>query len=106
AAFRGLFLCLLVPALWIVESRRLRAISQTNLRASSHPPSTRLRAGLAGELSRDFADDPPIASRRPVIALALAGLAALALAMLVYYGQYVPVILERTGPDFFRARQP
>ncbi|HJZ50369.1 MAG TPA: hypothetical protein VKE41_24530, partial [Roseiflexaceae bacterium] len=42
AAFMGVFLCLLVPALWIVESRRLRAISRNNLRASSHAPSTRL----------------------------------------------------------------
>jgi hypothetical protein len=38
-----------------------------------------------------------------VIALALAGLAALSLVMLIYYGQYIPVMLERTLPYFFQS---
>jgi hypothetical protein len=41
-----------------------------------------------------------------VLALALAGLAALALATLIYYGQYIPLILERTVPYFFQSGQP
>ena len=39
-----------------------------------------------------------------MIALALAGIAALGLAMLIYYGQYIPLILERTVPYFFQSR--
>ena len=41
-----------------------------------------------------------------MIALALAGIAALGLATLIYYGQYIPLILERTVPYFFQSGQP
>jgi hypothetical protein len=98
AAFMGVFLCLLVPALWLFERRRLRKVSTMHVGAPSH--------SVAGEPPRDFADAPPIENYRPVIGLALAGLAALALSMLIYYGQYIPVILERTVPYFFQTGRP
>ena len=44
--------------------------------------------------------------RRPIIALALATLAALGIATLVYYGQYIAPILERTIPYFLQAATP
>ncbi|HEU5102685.1 MAG TPA: hypothetical protein VFU22_26855 [Roseiflexaceae bacterium] len=86
AAFMGLFLCLAVPALWLIESRWLR---------------TKGRASVP-----DLADEPPIENRRPVVALALAGFAGLALAILIYYGQYIPVMLERTLPYFLQSGRP
>jgi hypothetical protein len=89
AAFMGVFLCLLVPALWLIEGttddRRPTTDDSRNVRSSIF----RLSAG-----------------RRSVLAIALAGLAALGLATLIYYGQYIPLILERTVPYFFQAGQP
>ena len=41
-----------------------------------------------------------------MLALALAGLAALGLATLIYYGQYIPLIIERTLPYFLQGSQP
>jgi hypothetical protein len=87
AAFMMLFLGLLVPALWLVESAKLRAVARKDPRASES----------------DFADSPPPVNRRPVIALALAGSAALGLATLIYYGQYIPLILQRTLPYFLQS---
>jgi hypothetical protein len=87
AAFMGVFVCLLIPALWLVESRRPAQA------ATDDPP-------------RGSAGDPPIESRRPVIALALASIAGLALAMLIYYAQYIPVMLERTLPYFLNSGRP
>jgi hypothetical protein len=98
AAFMGVFLCLLVPALWLLESHRLRRSSRISPHRGSHP--------TAGGLPPDLADDPPIESRRPVIALALAGAAGLALALLIYYGQYIPVMIERTVPYFLQSSRP
>jgi hypothetical protein len=42
-------------------------------------------------------------ARRPIVALALAATLALGIATLVYYGQYIAPILERTVPYFLRA---
>jgi hypothetical protein len=124
AVFMGVFLCLLVPALWLVESHRLRehthkahSMSAPNIgrrrtqmnaesQTSDPPSSAFVRVQKPTRDSRDFADDPPIENRRPVIALALAGIAALGLATLIYYGQYIPLILERTVPYFFQAGSP
>ncbi|HET9221646.1 MAG TPA: hypothetical protein VFO07_04045, partial [Roseiflexaceae bacterium] len=70
AAFMMFFLLLLIPALWLTESRG------------------------AGGWRVD---------RRPIVALALAAAVALGIATLVYYGQYIGPILERTVPYFLRA---
>jgi hypothetical protein len=106
AAFMGVFLCLLVPALWLIKS----ATRTLTPAAAAAPPLPGVGEGRGAREpsrpSRDFADDPPIESRRPVIALALAGVAAFGLAMLIYYGQYIPLILERTAPYFFQVGQP
>jgi hypothetical protein len=83
AAFMGVFLCLLVAALWLIEGTKDKG--------------RRTKEGIAGHRS---------ASRRPVIALALAALAALGLVLLIYYGQYIPLILERTVPYFLQSGQP
>jgi hypothetical protein len=48
----------------------------------------------------------PGAARRPVVALALATTAALAIATLIYYGQYISPIVERTIPYFLQAATP
>ncbi len=45
----------------------------------------------------------PRGERRPIIALGLAGLTALGLTILIYYGQYIGPILERTIPYFVGA---
>ncbi len=90
AAFMGVFLCLLVPALWLVETTKDEG-RKTNDDTSSGHSLFVLR---------------PSSGRRPVIALALAGLAALGLATLIYYGQYIPLILERTVPYFLQSGQP
>ena len=91
AAFMGVFLCLLVPALWLLEGTTDDQRSTTDNARHVAVRSSIFRLS---------------ASRRPVIALALAGIAALGLAMLIYYGQYIPLILERTVPYFFQSGQP
>jgi hypothetical protein len=48
----------------------------------------------------------PRTERRPVVALGLATLAAAGLATLIYYGQYIPPIIERTLPYFTRTAVP
>jgi hypothetical protein len=120
AAFMGVFLCLLVPALWLFESRRLRqgrrppletkssetGFGRTQINAEDLSSDPRSSALVRVRSAPDLADEPPIASRRLVIALALAGLAGLALAMLIYYGQYIPVMLERTVPYFLHSGRP
>jgi hypothetical protein len=75
AVFMVVFLGLLLPALWLIES------------------------GPRGAEPRAFADGAP-GSRRPVLAIALALIAAGLLATLIYYGQYIPLIVERTLPYF------
>jgi hypothetical protein len=89
AAFMLLFLALLVPALWLIESAKERQATGINKR----------RANLRVP-SRSFADRP---SGRPVAALALATAAALGIATLIYYGQYIRPIFEQTLPYFLRA---
>jgi hypothetical protein len=120
AAFMGVFLCLLVPALWLFESRRLRQgrrplletknseirPGRTQISAEGQSSDPRSSALIRVQSAPDLADEPPIESRRLVIALALAGLAGLALAMLIYYGQYIPVMLERTVPYFLHSGRP
>jgi len=90
AAFMGVFLCLLVPALWYIAGTAddRRPMTDTARHGSRRSSVVGLTAG-----------------RRPVIALALAGIAALGLATLIYYGQYIPLILERTVPYFFQSGQ-
>ncbi|MEO7910875.1 MAG: hypothetical protein ABIV47_14625 [Roseiflexaceae bacterium] len=88
AAFMGVFLCLLVPALWLVEATK-------DERRTTNDDT---RSGRSS-----FVLDPS-SGRRPLIGLALAGIAALGLATLIYYGQYIPLILERTVPYFFPER--
>jgi len=90
AAFMGVFLCLLAPALWLMEGTKDEG-------RRTKDDERRGRSSFIGRRS---------ANRRPVIALALAGIAALGLAMLIYYGQYIPLIVERTAPYFFQASQP
>jgi hypothetical protein len=91
AAFMGVFLCLLVPTLWVLEGttegRRPTTNSDHHVRRSSFV------------VRRS-------SNHRQVIALALASIAALGLATLIYYGQYIPLILERTVPYFLGASQP
>jgi len=120
AALMGVFLCLLVPALWLLESRRLRKGRRQSLETKETEIGrgrTQTSADQKIDLPRssafvrvqpvpDLADDPPIESRRPVIALALAGMAGLALAVLIYYGQYIPVMIERTVPYFLQSGRP
>jgi hypothetical protein len=91
AVFMGVFMCLLVPALWLIEGTK-----DEGRKTKENKRHFRLWSS-AFRLS---------ARRRPVIALALAGIAALGLATLIYYGQYVPLILERTVPYFFQAGPP
>lgn len=101
AVFMLLFLGLLVAALWLVDSARAReatrsrkigrettrdALQQTDLRVSS----------------RSFLDRFP----RQVVALGLASAVALGLATLIYCGQYIGPILERTIPYFTQAAAP
>ena len=90
AAFMGVFLCLLVPALWLVEGTN-------DERRTTNDNGRHVRSSSVFRLS---------AGRRSVLAIALAGIAALGLAMLLYYGQYIPLILERTVPYFFQVGQP
>jgi hypothetical protein len=90
AAFMGVFLCLLVPALWLAER------TEDEGRRTKDDEHTRHRLSFLLH---------PSASRRPVLALALAGLTALVLAVLIYYGQYIPLIVERTLPFFFQSSQ-
>ena len=75
AVFMMVFLALLLPGLWLFERRSVAA-------------------------PHSFADPTP-GARRPIYAIALAALAALVIATLVYYGQYIPLIIERTLPYFF-----
>jgi hypothetical protein len=89
AAFMLLFLALLVDTLWLIESAKARQATRIN------KPSGDLRAP-----SRSFADRP---AKRQVAALALAAAAALGIATLIYYGQYIRPILEQTVPYFLRA---
>ena len=81
AVFMVLFLALLLPTLWLLEAR----------------PAD---AGAGNLAARSFAD-PSAGSRRPVAAIALALLAAGLLSALIYYGQYIPLIIQRTLPYFF-----
>jgi hypothetical protein len=90
AVFMGIFLCLLVAALWLVEATN-------DERRPTTEQAQHRRSSFVFRLS---------GSRRPVIALALASIAALGLATLIYYGQYIPLILERTVPFFFQSGQP
>lgn len=48
----------------------------------------------------------PKGQRRPAIALGLATLAAAALATVIYYGQYIPLMVERTLPYLTQAAAP
>jgi hypothetical protein len=100
AAFMMLFLGLLVLALWILESTKNASPhgpqSHAGEEASPVAPSTTNGEGLDG----------PGITRRPIIALALAALAALGVATLVYYGQYIAPIFERTIPYFLQAATP
>ena len=75
AVFMMLFLIVLLPALWLIERR-----------GAAQP--------------RAFADATP-GARRPVYAIGLAALLALLLSTVIYYGQYIPLILARTLPYFF-----
>jgi hypothetical protein len=74
AAFMMLFLALLVPALWLTT------------RTKNQEPRTEHRK--------------PRQEKRSLAAIALAALAALGLVTLIYYGQYIPLLLERTLPYF------
>ncbi|MFN8503978.1 hypothetical protein [Kouleothrix sp.] len=80
AAFMMLFLALLVPALWLARRAERRGAS-----APGGAP-----AFVAGHPRES----------RSIAAIALAALAALLLATLIYYGQYIPLIVERTLPYF------
>jgi hypothetical protein len=80
AVFMVLFLALLLPALWLLESGPIRT-------------------DVGSAADRGFADDRP-GSRRPVVAIALALLGAGLLSTLIYYGQYIPLIVQRTLPYF------
>jgi hypothetical protein len=95
AAFMMFFLILLIPALWLVESAKKPSppvlLSQAGERGSPPSPSP-----LVGEGGRG-------GDRRSIVALALAAALALGIATLVYYGQYIAPILERTVPYFLRA---
>jgi hypothetical protein len=99
AAFMGVFLCLLVPALWLIEGTTDERLFDT---AQGRPTTNenKRRIGLPSSVFR------LTAGRRQVIALALAAIAALELATLIYYGQYIPLILERTVPYFLQGSQP
>ena len=105
AAFMMLFLVLLVAALWLLPDDRR--------------PTTDDRRPKIGELKDREINRQPVAehaprtpnrsgreSRRPIVALALAAAAALGIATLVYYGQYIGPILERTLPYFLQAATP
>jgi hypothetical protein len=106
AAFMGVFLCLLVPALWLVEGLRNPSTRSGTAASKGRTGERRPTTDNAQHAGRPSAVLRLSADRRPVIALALAGLAALALATLIYYGQYIPLILERTVPYFFQSGQP
>jgi hypothetical protein len=92
AVFTMLFLGLLVPALWQIgrttnDERRKTKDERHNAATSSfvlHPSS----------------------EMRPVLAIGLSALAALGLATLIYYGQYIAPIVERTVPYFLQAATP
>ncbi len=86
AVFMVLFLALLLPALWLIESTKRHKRNDTNqaIRETSHA----------------FVDPTP-GSRRPVVAIALGLLAAGLLSTLIYYGQYIPLVIQRTLPYFF-----
>jgi hypothetical protein len=90
AAFMGIFLCLLVAALWLREATT----------DDRRPTMDNARRGRSSFVLR------PSSGHRPVIALALASVAALALATLIYYGQYIPLIVGRTIPYFLQSGQP
>jgi hypothetical protein len=105
AAFLLVFLGLLVPALWLAEGREPRTENRepTGMRRGEE---ARRRGGEIIDLPaalRLLADHN---SRRSVLALALATLLALGIATLVYYGQYIGPILERTVPYFLQAATP
>jgi hypothetical protein len=118
AAFMGVFLCLLVAALWLVEGTtddRRPTTDDRRPTTDDRRPTTDDRRPTTDDRrpTTDHARHRPPSSvfrlsagRRPVIALALAGVAALGLALLIYYGQYIPLILERTVPYFFQSGQP
>jgi hypothetical protein len=88
AVFMVVFLVLLLPALWFIESTKRHEEPQNDTKQALREPS------------RAFADPSP-GSRRPVVAIALALLAACVLSALIYYGQYIPLIVQRTLPYFF-----
>ncbi|HEX9372889.1 MAG TPA: hypothetical protein VF897_17885 [Roseiflexaceae bacterium] len=78
AAFMMLFLALLIPALWLAERSNVQTFERSNVRTEI----------------------------RPILAIALAALAALGLSTLIYYGQYIPLIVERTVPYFLGSSAP
>ena len=80
AVFMVIFLALLLPALWFIERGPLRKADSPEAHA--------------------FADPAP-GSRRPIVAIVLAVLAAGLLSTLIYYGQYIPLLIQRTLPYFF-----
>jgi hypothetical protein len=96
AAFMMLFLGLLVLVLWITQFTK----RHEGTRRAPSPPGPLSHQGRGGE-ARGWRG-----KRRPIVALALAGVLALAIATLVYYGQYIPLILERTIPYFLQAAKP
>jgi len=121
AAFMGVFLCLLVPALWLIEGTTDDRPFDPSIRsggAAAVPErgSPERSRRVEGQGRRPTTDDSRkvrsasifrlSAGRRSVLAIALAGVAALGLATLIYYGQYIPLIVERTVPYFFQAGQP
>lgn len=128
AVFMLLFLGALVPLLWALESAKTRKVDSAKKREepqrnrieedkkrhnddTSQPQLTMPRQNNSDLLrvpSHAFADSPSRAFAdhigvRPVVAIMLAGLAALGLTTLIYYGQYIAPILERTAPYFTRA---
>jgi len=87
AVFMVVFLVLLLPVLWLIESTQRHKGPRNDMNQATRTPS------------RAFVDPDP-GSRRPVVALALALLAAGLLSTLIYYGQYIPLIIQRTLPYF------
>lgn len=83
AVFMMLFLALLLPALWLVWRRE---------RGRPAPALEDLPAAFVAGHPREA---------RSLTAIVLAALLALLVATLVYYGQYVPLVIERTLPYFF-----
>jgi hypothetical protein len=99
AAFMLLFLGLLVPALWLGRGRRSADARDERPTTNDEQPAIRRSSFVVGHSNST-------SETRPIMALALAALLSLGIATLIYYGQYIVPILERTVPYFLQAATP